>query len=126
MLMWYDRGMTMKIGVSLPDDLYEWAVREVDKGRAESVSGLIAHGLKVLRSQAELKALVEDMRAEFGEPDEETKAWAAAAFKAAEEAQWRHLTKRSREVLWALSFSIPERSSPWNEDRNVCSPSSNT
>lgn len=95
MLMWYDRSMTMKIGVSLPDDLYEWAVGQVDKGRAESVSGLIAHGLKVLRSQTELKALVEDMRDEFGEPDEEAKAWAAAAFKAAGR---RHLKKRSKEV----------------------------
>jgi len=34
--------MTKKIGISLRDDLYEWAVHEVEEGRAESVSALIA------------------------------------------------------------------------------------
>lgn len=96
--MWYDGGMTMKIGVSLPNDLHEWAVRQVSEGRAESVSGLVAHGLEVLRSQSELRALVADMREEFGEPSEEDKEWAAAMFKAAEEAERRHLTQRSKEA----------------------------
>lgn len=98
MLTWYDGGMTMKIGVSLPDGLYEWAVRQVSERRAESISGLLAHGLEVLRSQFELQALVADMREEFGEPSEEDREWAAAAFRAAEEAERRHLTQRSKEA----------------------------
>lgn len=93
----YDCGMTMKIGVSLPDDLFEWAAREVHEGRAESVSGLISRGLRALRSRSELALLVADMREEFGEPSEEDREWAAAAFKAAEEAQRRHLLDRSKE-----------------------------
>jgi Arc/MetJ-type ribon-helix-helix transcriptional regulator len=88
---WYDRGMTRKIGVSLRDDLYEWAAREVTEGRAESVSALIAHGLEVLRSRSELAELVRDLEAEIGEVDEETKARAEDALRAAEEAQRRHL-----------------------------------
>jgi hypothetical protein len=38
-------GMTKKIGVSLRQELYDWAAREVEEGRAESVSALIAEGL---------------------------------------------------------------------------------
>jgi Arc/MetJ-type ribon-helix-helix transcriptional regulator len=92
---WYDRGMTKKIGVSLHGDLYEWAAREVAQGRAESVSALIAHGLEVLRSRSELAELVRDLEAEIGEVDEETKARAEEALRAAEEAQRRHLSKRT-------------------------------
>jgi len=91
---WYDRGMTKKIGVSLRDDLYEWAAREVAEGRAESVSALIAHGLEVLRSRSELAALVRDLKAEIGELDDETKARVDEAMRGAEEAQRRHRAKQ--------------------------------
>jgi len=37
-------GMTKKIGVSLRQELYDWAAREVEEGRAESVSALVAEG----------------------------------------------------------------------------------
>jgi len=87
--------MTRKIGVSLRDDLYEWAAHEVAEGRAESVSALIAHGLEVLRSRSELAALVSDLEAQIGEVDDETKARAEDALRAAEEAQRRHLSKRT-------------------------------
>src|ERR1700752_1064048 len=70
---WYDRGMTRKIGISLKDELYEWASREVEEGRAESVSALIAEGLAVLEARSRLEALVTDLRAEAGEPDEHAK-----------------------------------------------------
>ncbi len=91
---WYDRGMTKKIGVSLRDDLYEWAAREVEEGRAESVSALIAEGLQVLAARAQLEELIADLRAEVGELDEETKARVEEAMGAMEEAQRRHLAKR--------------------------------
>ena len=48
--------MTKKIGISLRDDQYEWAVHEVEVGRAESVSALIAEGLQILEARAALEA----------------------------------------------------------------------
>jgi len=86
--------MTKKIGVSLRDDLYEWAAREVEEGRAESVSALIAEGLQVLAARAQLEELIADLRAEVGELDEETKARVEEAMGAMEEAQRRHFAKR--------------------------------
>jgi Arc/MetJ-type ribon-helix-helix transcriptional regulator len=77
--------MTKKIGVSLKDELYEWASREVEEGRAESVSALIAEGLAVL------EALVADLRVEAGEPDEKTRVRVEEALHAADEAYRRHL-----------------------------------
>jgi Arc/MetJ-type ribon-helix-helix transcriptional regulator len=44
--------MTRKIGVSLRDELYDWAAREVEEGRAESVSALVAEGLEILAGEA--------------------------------------------------------------------------
>ena len=48
--------MTKKIGISLRDDLYEWAVHEVEEGRAESVSALIAEGRALMGSYGDLAA----------------------------------------------------------------------
>ncbi len=84
------RGMTKKIGVSLPEELYDWAAGQVQEGRAESVSALIAEGLRYLESQALLKEIVDDLRESAGEPDDETKARVDEAMRAAEEAQRRH------------------------------------
>jgi hypothetical protein len=91
---WYDRGMTRKIGISLRDELYEWAAREVEEGRAESVSALVAEGLEILISQSALAALVADLKAEFGPIDEATQARVDEAMRAMEEAQRRHLAKQ--------------------------------
>ena len=82
--------MTRKIGISLRDDLYEWAAREVEEGRAESVSALIAEGLQVLKARAQLEALVEDLRRDGGELDDQAKARIDEALGAAEEAYRRH------------------------------------
>jgi Arc/MetJ-type ribon-helix-helix transcriptional regulator len=90
--------MTKKIGVSLKDELYEWAAREVDEGRAESVSALIAEGLSVLEARSRLEALVRDLRAEAGEPDEQAKARIEEALRAADEAYHRHLAARATDA----------------------------
>jgi Arc/MetJ-type ribon-helix-helix transcriptional regulator len=95
---WYDRGMTKKIGVSLKDELYDWASREVEEGRAESVSALIAEGLAVLEARSRLEALVTDLRAEAGEPDEQAKARLEEALGAANEAYRRHLAARAADA----------------------------
>jgi Arc/MetJ-type ribon-helix-helix transcriptional regulator len=83
-------GMTKKIGVSLRQELYDWAAREVQEGRAESVSALIAEGLELLESRAQLEAVVNDLRAEVGDLDEQAKASLGAALGAADEAYRQH------------------------------------
>ncbi len=88
---WYDRGMTKKIGISLKDEVYEWASREVAEGRAESVSALIGEGLSVLEARSRLEALVTDLRADAGVPDEQAKARVEDALRAADEAYRRLL-----------------------------------
>jgi Arc/MetJ-type ribon-helix-helix transcriptional regulator len=58
--------MTKKIGVSLRQELYDWAAREVEEGRAESVSALIAQGLELWRGgprQANVGRLISAGRA---------------------------------------------------------------
>jgi Arc/MetJ-type ribon-helix-helix transcriptional regulator len=90
--------MTKKIGISLKDELYEWASREVAEGRAESVSALIAEGLGVLEARSRLEALVTDLREEAGEPDEQTQARVEEALRAADEAYRRHLAARAADA----------------------------
>jgi Arc/MetJ-type ribon-helix-helix transcriptional regulator len=87
--------MTKKIGISLKDELYEWASLEVEEGRAESVSALIAEGLTVLEARSRLEALVTELRAETGEPDEQTRARIEEALRAADEAYRRHVAARA-------------------------------
>jgi Arc/MetJ-type ribon-helix-helix transcriptional regulator len=87
--------VTKKIGVSLPDELYEWAAREVEEDKADSVSGLIAESLQTRRARAELDSLVDDLTAELGEPDEESKARFEAAMRAADEAYRAHLARNA-------------------------------
>jgi Arc/MetJ-type ribon-helix-helix transcriptional regulator len=84
------RGMTKKIGVSLREELYDWAAREVDEGRAESVSALIAEGLELLEARAQLNAVVAELHSEVGELDDQAKARLAEALAAADEAYRRH------------------------------------
>ena len=66
--------MTKKIGVSLRQELYDWAAREVEEGRAESVSALIAEGLELLEARAQLEAVVTELHREAGELDDQAKA----------------------------------------------------
>jgi Arc/MetJ-type ribon-helix-helix transcriptional regulator len=83
-------GMTKKIGVSLRQELYDWAAREVEEGRAESVSALIAEGLELLEARAQLEAVVTELHRESGELDEQAKARLAEALAAADEAYRRY------------------------------------
>ncbi len=82
--------MTKKIGVSLRQELYDWAAREVEEGRAESVSALIAEGLELLEARAQLEAVVTDLRAEIGELDDQAKARLGEALGAADQAYRKH------------------------------------
>jgi Arc/MetJ-type ribon-helix-helix transcriptional regulator len=98
MTAWYDCGMTKKIGISLRDDVYEWAAREVEEGRAESVSALIAEGLAMLEARSRLEALVTDLRAEAGVPDEQTRERVEEALRAADEAYRRLLATHAADA----------------------------
>jgi Arc/MetJ-type ribon-helix-helix transcriptional regulator len=82
--------MTKKIGVSLREELYDWAAREVAEGRAESVSALIAQGLELLEARAQLEAVVTGLHADIGELDDQAKVRLAEALAAADEAYRRH------------------------------------
>lgn len=84
------RGMTKKIGISVPEDLYDWAAREVKEGRAESVSALVAEGLEILEARAELEAVVDGLRADIGELDDQAKAQLGDALAASDEAYRKH------------------------------------
>ncbi|MGH3198308.1 MAG: hypothetical protein ACRDOH_06470 [Streptosporangiaceae bacterium] len=82
--------MTKKIGISLRQELYDWAAREVEEGRAESVSALIAEGLELLEARAQLEAVVTSLRADIGEPDDQAKTRLREALGAADEAYRKH------------------------------------
>jgi Arc/MetJ-type ribon-helix-helix transcriptional regulator len=88
-------GMTKKIGISLRQELYDWAAREVEEGRAESVSALVAEGLELLEARAQLEAVVNDLRTDIGELDEQTKARLGEALGAADEAYRKHHASRT-------------------------------
>jgi Arc/MetJ-type ribon-helix-helix transcriptional regulator len=62
--------VTKKIGVSLRQELYDWAAREVEEGRAESVSALVAEGLELLEARAQLEAIVAELHRESGDLDD--------------------------------------------------------
>jgi antitoxin ParD1/3/4 len=62
--------MTTKIVVSLPDELADAAGRAVAEGRASSVSAFIASAIADKTRFDDLEALLADMAAESGPPDE--------------------------------------------------------
>ena len=81
--------MTKRIGVSIRQELYDWAACEVEEGRAESVSALIAEGLE-LQARPQLEAVVTELSREVGDVDDQTKSQLAEALAAADEAYRRH------------------------------------
>ena len=83
------QGMTKKIGVSLRQELYDRAAREVEEGRAESVSALIAEGLELLEARA-ARSSRHRVAPEAGELDDQAKVRLAEALAAADEAYRRH------------------------------------
>jgi Arc/MetJ-type ribon-helix-helix transcriptional regulator len=76
---WYDSGMTTKITVSLPDELVDAARRAVTEGRSSSVSAFIASAMADKTRFDDLEALLADMAAESGPPDESDRRWAREA-----------------------------------------------
>jgi hypothetical protein len=62
------------------------------------VSALIAEGLAVLEARSRLEALVTDLRAEAGEPDEQARARVEEALRGADEAYRRHLAAKAADA----------------------------
>lgn len=71
--------MTMKIAVSLPDELVAAARAAVEQGRVRSVSAYVAAALVQHSRRENLADLLADMDDEFGEPGNEAVAWADEA-----------------------------------------------
>lgn len=59
-------GMTMKIAVSLPDDLVEAARRAVARGEAASVSAYVADALAAHQARLTLSDLLDELELEHG------------------------------------------------------------
>jgi Arc/MetJ-type ribon-helix-helix transcriptional regulator len=71
--------MTVKIGVSLPDEQVAAARRAVAEGRAHSVSTYIAEAIARREQTDSLTALLDDLDRELGEPTAADYAWADKA-----------------------------------------------
>ncbi|MFZ1382194.1 MAG: hypothetical protein WAS54_05310 [Scrofimicrobium sp.] len=71
----YDSGMTIKIAISLPDEQVEAIRRQVELGRAPSVSGFISEVLRKTEREDTLTALLADLDSEHGPLTPEQVAW---------------------------------------------------
>ena len=75
----YDRSMTTKIAVSLPDEQVLAAKRAVAGGAAASVSALVSAALADKLQHDDLAAVVADLLSAHGRPSEADYAWARDA-----------------------------------------------
>lgn len=65
-----------KIAITLPQAQVAYIKRVVRAGRADSVSGYISQVLAEQNRQESLKALIDDLVAQHGEPTQKETAWA--------------------------------------------------
>jgi len=73
----YDRSMTIKIAVSLPDHLVTAARRAVKHGHAASVSAYVAEAMAAYQDEHRFDAMVDDILQRTGGPmTDAEKAWA--------------------------------------------------
>ncbi len=71
----YDRSMTTKIAVSLPDELVAEAREAVRSGRADSVSAYVAEAMAQMARRETLDVVLADWREEVGPVTEDDDAW---------------------------------------------------
>lgn len=69
-------GMTVKITVSLPDELAEEARRAVRAGEAASVSAYVAAAIEAFRDEPTFDDFLAESYAETGPPSAEAVEWA--------------------------------------------------
>jgi Arc/MetJ-type ribon-helix-helix transcriptional regulator len=68
--------MTIKIAVSLPDELVADAKAAVASGRAASVSAYVADAMRSVSGRESLSDVIRDIYEEIGCPTPEERAWA--------------------------------------------------
>jgi antitoxin ParD1/3/4 len=73
--------MTVKIAVSLPDELVEQARAAVAAGRAASVSAYVADALREKGRRRTISDWVAEQEAELGPITDEERAWARKALR---------------------------------------------
>ncbi|MGH8602567.1 MAG: ribbon-helix-helix domain-containing protein, partial [Gammaproteobacteria bacterium] len=94
-----DSGMaTIKITVTVPEELAAHIRREVEEGRYPSVSAFVTRAVESMRDFEPLDLLIASMIAETGEPDEAAEAWVERAMAAARRARLAEGGLNSREV----------------------------
>lgn len=76
--------MTVKITVSLPEELVEQARRAVAGGRASSLSAYVAQALAQHGRRDTLAGVLGRLTEELGAPPSDVAAWAAASLDALE------------------------------------------
>jgi hypothetical protein len=74
--------MTVKVSISLPDEVHALAERAVAAGRAPTLSALIADAISTYYNPNGLRQLLDELDAEFGPVDEETRRQVTAEFDA--------------------------------------------
>jgi Arc/MetJ-type ribon-helix-helix transcriptional regulator len=80
---------TVKMTVTVPEELAAYIRDQVASGVYESVSAFVTQAAESARDLEPLDLLIASMVAETGEPDEKAQAWAAGAVAAARRARRR-------------------------------------
>ena len=75
----YDQSMSLRITVSLPDELVAAAAAAVAAGRASSVSAYVASALREKADRESVADVLADWRAEAGPLSVEDEAWVQQA-----------------------------------------------
>jgi Arc/MetJ-type ribon-helix-helix transcriptional regulator len=70
---------TVKITVTVPEDLAGYIREQVARGAYESVSAFVTRAAESTRDLEPLDLLIASMVAETGEPDQQARSWAEAA-----------------------------------------------
>jgi Arc/MetJ-type ribon-helix-helix transcriptional regulator len=78
---------TVKITVTIPEELAAYIKDQVTAGRFDSVSAYVTQASESLRDFDPLDLLIASMVAESGEPGDEAKAWAEEAMAKARAAK---------------------------------------
>ncbi|MET8158519.1 ribbon-helix-helix domain-containing protein [Sphaerisporangium sp. NPDC005289] len=78
---------TMKITVTVPEELVAYIREQVHEGHFDSVSAYMTRAAESLRDFDPLDLLIASMVAETGEPGEDAKAWADEALAKARQAK---------------------------------------
>jgi Arc/MetJ-type ribon-helix-helix transcriptional regulator len=93
------RGMaTMKITVTVPEELVAHIRREIEQGRYASISAFVTQALESMRDFEPLDLLIASMIAETGQPDEAAQVWVEQAMATARKARLSEGGRNAQEV----------------------------